>query len=95
MESGLIQPGQRVRVTQRVPRQTGDLLATVEGEVIRVTRSKTGSWYAHAPDHKLWLERLELRKDNGETAVINVDRWTRIELLGAAAAAAELSERRG
>jgi hypothetical protein len=76
------QPGQRVRVTQQVPRASGAMATTVEGVVVRSGQEKTGSWFAHARDHKLWLDRLELRKDDGEIVVVNLDQFSRVEALG-------------
>jgi hypothetical protein len=78
------QPGQRVRVTQQVPRLSGGMSTTVEGVVLRAGQEKTGSWFAHAKDHKLWLDRLELRKDDGEIVVVNLDQFSRVEAIGGA-----------
>jgi hypothetical protein len=77
--NALYTPGQRVRVIQQVPRLSGSFATTVEGTVVKFEQQKTGSWYAHAKDDKLWLDRLELRKDDGETVVLNLDRNTRVE----------------
>lgn len=77
--NALYTPGQRVRVIQQVPRLSGSFVTTVEGTVVKFEQQKTGSWYAHAKDDKLWLDRLELRKDDGETVVLNLDRNTRVE----------------
>jgi hypothetical protein len=74
----------RVRVTQQVPRQTtggGPLSIQVEGTVVRFEQQKTGSWFAHAKDDKLWLDRLELRRDDGEQVVMNLDQYSRVEVL--------------
>jgi hypothetical protein len=73
--------GQRLRVTQTIRLGTGAHTATVEGVVQRFGQQKTGSWYAHGPDHKLWLDRLELRKDDGEIVVVNLDPNSRVEVL--------------
>ena len=73
------QPGQRVRVTQTIPRQSGPLRSTVEGTVVRFGQQKTGSWFAHSKDHKLWLDRLELKKDDGEIVVVNLDQYSLVE----------------
>jgi hypothetical protein len=81
------QPGQRVRITQTVPRLSGAMTTTVEGTVLRVGQGKTGSWFAHSKDHKLWLDRVELRKDDGELVVVNLDQHSRVEVLGAEATA--------
>ena len=75
-------PGQRVRVTQQVPRLTGNMVSRVEGVVVRSGQQKTGSWYAHGKDDKLWLDRLELRKDDGEEVVVNLDQNSSVEVLG-------------
>ncbi|MCC6321348.1 MAG: hypothetical protein IT438_07930 [Phycisphaerales bacterium] len=74
-------PGTRVRVTQQVPRLTGAITSIVEGEIVRAERQKTGSWYAHAEDDKLWLDRLELRKADGELVVLNLDQFSRVETI--------------
>jgi hypothetical protein len=75
------QPGTRVRVTQQVPRPvTGQTLSTiVEGTVQRYEQSKTGSWYAHAKDDRLWLDRLILKKDDGEIVYLNLDQYSAVE----------------
>lgn len=78
-ESHRFLAGQRVKVTQQVPRQQGSLSATVEGLVVRYEQSKTGSWYAHAKDDRLWLDRLVLKKDDGEIVTLNLDQYTSIE----------------
>lgn len=75
-------PGSRVRVTQQVPRLTGTLTTRTEGTIVRFGQQKTGSWYAHSQDDKLWLDRLELRKDDGELVVLNLDQYSRVEVLG-------------
>jgi hypothetical protein len=74
-------PGQVVRITQQNPRQSGHLLSTVEGTVVRFGQQKTGSWYAHSKDHKLWLDRIELRKPDGELVVVNLDQYSNVEIL--------------
>jgi antibiotic biosynthesis monooxygenase (ABM) superfamily enzyme len=75
-------PGQRVRVTQQVPRLSGTQTITVEGVVIRFEQQKTGSWYAHSKDRKLWLDRLEIRRDDGELVALNLDQYSHVEVLG-------------
>jgi hypothetical protein len=76
------QAGQRVAITQQVPRQEGVWTDRVEGVVVRTEQAKTGSWYAHAKDDKLWLDRLVIRKDDGEVIVANLDPYTRVEVIG-------------
>jgi hypothetical protein len=76
--------GQRVAVTQQIPRKAGVWTDRVEGEVVLCEQAKTGSWYAHAKDDKLWLDRLVIRKDDGEVIKINLDAYTHVETLGEA-----------
>jgi hypothetical protein len=75
----LHRPGQRVRVTQQMPQRDRSWSNTVEGVVRRYQQSQTGSWYAHARDDRLWLDRLELQLDDGEIVVLNLDQYTVIE----------------
>lgn len=77
-----LEAGRRVRVTQQVPRLSGSHAATVEGTIVGVGFSKTGSWFAHCKDKKLWIERLELRKDDGELVMLNLDQYSVLEVLG-------------
>jgi hypothetical protein len=72
-------PGTRVRITKQVARTGKAPSTTVEGTIVAYDQRKTGSWFAHAKDDKLWLDRLEIRKDDGEIYVCNVEAHTRIE----------------
>lgn len=81
-------PGQRVRVTQQLARIKGGSSTTVEGVLKRIGQQKTGSWFAHGKDDKLWLDRVELVKADGEQVVINLDQYSRVELLEDAAESA-------
>lgn len=77
-------PGQRLRITQQVPKlgNAGETISTtVEGALLASSQSKTGSWYAHSKDHKLWLDRVQLKKDDGEIVYVNLDQFTSIEVL--------------
>ncbi|MFN8816470.1 MAG: hypothetical protein ACK5ZV_07020 [bacterium] len=76
MQNPRFEPGTRVKVVQQVPRQSGGLTTEVVGTVVRYEQSKTGSWYAHAKDDRLWLDRLVLRKADGEQVVLNLDQYT-------------------
>ncbi len=76
-----------MRVTQQVPRLSGSMGTSVEGVVLRVGQQKTGSWYAHSKDKKLWIDRVELRKDDGELAYVNLDRYSHVDVLEDAGAA--------
>ncbi|MCC6679982.1 MAG: hypothetical protein IT445_03675 [Phycisphaeraceae bacterium] len=72
------QPGARVTVTQQIPQRDEVWTSTVTGMIVRFEQRKTGSWYAHAKDDKLWLDRLVLKKDDGEIVVCNLDRYTHV-----------------
>ena len=78
--------GQRVRVVQQIPRLSGTMTTRVEGTVASFGQSKTGSWFAHSEDKKLWLDRVEIVKDDGERVICNLDQYTRVEALEAGAA---------
>ena len=84
LEAPALSPGTRVRVTQQLPQTHGVWTTTVEGVVCRYRQAKTGSWFAHAKADKLWLDRLELRKDYGELVTLNLDRYSVLEALPAA-----------
>ncbi len=75
-------PGQRVRITQSVPRQSGTMSIVVEGTVVSAGAGKTGSWFAHGKDNNVWLDRIELKKDDGEMVVCNMDPNTKVEVVG-------------
>jgi hypothetical protein len=82
LEINAFAPGTRVRVTQQMP-QTHTVWSTrVEGTVVRWRQDRTGSWFAHGKDDKVWLDRLELRRDDGELVTLNLDQWSMIEPLG-------------
>jgi hypothetical protein len=74
-------PGSRVRITKQVARQGAAFTNTVEGTVVKAEQRKTGSWYAHSKDDRLWLDRLEITKDDGEIYICNVEPHTVIEVL--------------
>ena len=73
------QPGQRVAVYQQIPQREEVWTCRVEGTVVEAEQAKTGSWFAHSKDRKLWLDRLTLRKDDGEIVVLNLDAYSRVE----------------
>jgi len=73
--------GSRVRVLQQVMLSNAGKVTCVEGVVMRVGQQKTGSWFAHGRDKKLWLDRVELRKDDGELVVVNLDQYSRVEVV--------------
>ncbi len=83
LETVVLSPGTRIRVTQQVPQVADVWTTTIEGTVVRFRQAKTGSWFAHGADDKLWLDRLEVRLDDGELVTLNLDRYSVIEPLPA------------
>lgn len=73
--------GQKVAVTQQIPQRDEVWVNTVRGEIVKAEQAKTGSWFAHSKDDKLWLDRLIIRKDDGEIVTINLDRYTHVDVL--------------
>jgi hypothetical protein len=73
-------PGARVKVTQQIAARDYSWPTTLRGTVVDYAQKETGSWFAHAKDDKLWLDRLTIRKDDGEITTLNLDDYTRIEV---------------
>ena len=55
-------------------------LTIVLGTVISYGQQETGSWYAHSKDDRLWLDRLVLKKDDGELTSLNLDDYSHVEI---------------
>ena len=91
-----LRPGVRVRVTQQIAARNYTWTADVTGTVMGYEQKETGSWYAHSKNDKLWLDRLLIRKDDGELTTLNLDEYSHVEILGeepaAAAGAAKTNE---
>jgi hypothetical protein len=79
LKTSLHSPGRRVRVIQQVPHTDRVWTNVTEGVITRYQQARTGSWFAHAKDAQLWLDRLELRLDDGEITVLNLDQYSVIE----------------
>jgi len=92
LETSHYQPGKRVRITQQIARPRNPTTSTLEGVIVGYEQSKTGSWFAHSKDDRLWLERLRLRKDDGEIVVVNLDSYSHVELLRDERSAEEAAE---
>ncbi len=76
-----LNPGTHVRVIQQIP-QTDRVWTTVlEGTVVSFRQAQTGAWFAHAKGHKFWLDRLEVRTDDGEIIDCILDAYTHIEVV--------------
>jgi hypothetical protein len=75
-----LQPGAQVAVTQQIAMRDRTWTNTVRGTVVSYQQRMTGSWFAHAKDDKLWLDRLTLRKEDGELITLNLDEFSRVEV---------------
>jgi hypothetical protein len=74
-------PGTRVKVVQQIAARHYSLPTEVRGSVVKFEQRPTGSWYAHSRNDKLWLDRLVLRKDDGELMTLNLDEFSVVEIL--------------
>lgn len=73
-------PGTRVKITQQIAARHYALPAVVVGTIVRFGQRETGSWFAHSRDDKLWLDRLVLKKDDGEITTLNLDEYSHVEV---------------
>ena len=73
--------GQKVRIRQKIDRREGDWHTELVGTIREIRQQKTGSWFAHNRDNKVWLYRIHLQKESGEISVLTIDQWTQVELL--------------
>jgi hypothetical protein len=76
-------PGARVKVTQQIAGRDYTWTTTVTGTITEYAQKETGSWFAHSRDDKLWLDRLAIRKDDGEMTTLNLDDYSVVEVLSA------------
>jgi hypothetical protein len=74
--------GAHVRVVQQFAHRDPEKAWTseVRGTVMEYVQRPTGSWFAHAKDDKLWLDRLKIRKTDGELLTLNLDEYSRVEV---------------
>ena len=82
-----LKPGQRIRVERTIRTREGDWKTSVEGEVVYVEHRPTGSWFAHGKNDKLWLQRVRIKKSDGELAELVLERDAKVKVLGNGAAA--------
>lgn len=75
-----LKPGVSVRVVQQIAARHYALTSDVRGIVVTYSQQQTGSWFAHAKDDKLWLDRLTLRKPDGELITLNLDSFSHVEI---------------
>jgi hypothetical protein len=75
-----LKPGARVKVTQQIAARDYAWSSDVSGIVVDFQQKQTGSWFAHSKNDKLWLDRLVLRKVDGELTTLNLDEFSRVEI---------------
>lgn len=78
-------PGRRVRVIRQIPQREVCWTTTIEGTIVSYRQEATGAWFAHSKNHKLWLDRLEIRHDDGELTDCILDSYTLVTILDDAA----------
>ena len=76
-----LQQGTHVEVTQRIISGEQVFTCTVVGTVLSHQTEPTGAWFAHDEGGRLLLDRLRLRKNDGEETVLVLDGHTVIEVL--------------
>jgi len=61
------------------------------GMKVRVTQQipHGKSAWTSSVDDRLWIDRLEIRKEDGEIVVCNLDQYSRVEVIGRAPASEE------
>ncbi len=74
-------PGAQVAITQQIPLRNEAWSQEIRGTVVSFEQKQTGSWYAHSKGDKLWLDRLVLKKADGEITTLNLDEYTRVEIV--------------
>lgn len=83
MEDGIrnqLKAGARVKVTQQIAGRDYAWTSDVRGTVVEYQQKQTGSWFAHSKNDKLWLDRLTVKKDDGEITTLNLDEYSHVEI---------------
>ena len=83
MDDGIRQkllPGAKVKVIQQIAARNYTWTSEVAGTVVHFNQEETGSWYAHSKNDKLWLDRLTLRKSDGEIITLNLDDYSNVQI---------------
>ena len=78
MLSSQLSRGTLVRVIQQIHQSDPSYSAEIVGVIEDWYEDPTGAWFAHGRKGKLWLQRLRLRKVDGEISVLTVNDQTRI-----------------
>jgi hypothetical protein len=84
-------PGTVLRITQQIPRRLDTFVTSITGTVVRQERQYSGSWFARNKNNKVWLDRLMIKKEDGEITILNLDEYTVVEVLNGPEAVREES----
>jgi hypothetical protein len=79
-------PGAQVKVVQQIAARDYSWASEIRGTVVEYQQQQTGSWFAHSKDDKLWLDRLTLRKPDGEITTLNLDEFSVVQIESSPAA---------
>lgn len=74
-----LQPGDRVKVTQRVKVGLKIWTTTVTGLVERIERRRNGLHVKRSSDDKAYCDMILLRKDGGDETTVSLDEFTHVE----------------
>ncbi|MFN0053929.1 MAG: hypothetical protein ACKV0T_17255 [Planctomycetales bacterium] len=74
-----LQPGDHVRITQRVRVGQRTWTTTVTGTVERTERRREGLHVKRSFDDKAFADLIVLRKDAGDETTVTLDEWTHVE----------------
>jgi hypothetical protein len=75
-------PGAKVKVVQQIAARDYAWPSEVSGTVVQFGQMKTGSWFAHSKNDRLWLDRLTLVKPDGEIIMLNLDEFSDVKIEG-------------
>ena len=81
MLSKRLSEGTLVRVIRPIHQSDPSYRAEPVGVIEAWYEEPTGAWFAHGRNGKLWLQRLRLRKADGEISVLTIDDHTRVHPL--------------
>jgi hypothetical protein len=81
MSQSEVKIGAVVEVLQQIPQRDDVWSTQARGTVVSLEQDKTGSWFAHAKDDKLWLDRLTLKTEDGEFVDLILDQYSHVTVL--------------
>lgn len=73
-------PGAKVKVIQQIAARDYSWSSEIVGTVVEYSQQETGSWFAHSKNDRLWLDRLTLRKPDGEITTLNLDKYSVVQM---------------